>query len=60
MHFIRKKRDPYRDLIFIINIGGRGIKIKKNKALSARGLNKPRNNKTAVYVPGGGEGGDNI
>ena len=31
MHFIRKKRDPHKDLVFIVNIGGRGIKVKKIK-----------------------------
>ena len=60
MHFIRKKRDLYKDLIFIVNIEGRRVKIKKNKALSTRGLNKPKNNVAAVCVPGSGEGRDNI
>ena len=31
MHFIRKKRDLYKNLTFIINIEGQGIKIKKIK-----------------------------
>ena len=31
MHFIRKKRDPYKNLAFIINIRGQGVKVKKIK-----------------------------
>ena len=31
MHFIRKKRDPYKDLVFIVNIESWEIEVKKIK-----------------------------
>ena len=31
MHFTRKKRDPYKDLAFTVNIKDWGIKVKKTK-----------------------------
>ena len=31
MHFMRKKRDPHRNLAFMINIRGWGIEVKKIK-----------------------------
>ena len=60
MYFTRKKRDSHKDLAFIVNIGGQGVKIKKYKALSAKDLNKSKNNKAVVCVPGSGEGKNNI
>ena len=60
MHFIRKKRNLYRDLASTINIKDRGVKIKKNKALSARNLSKLKNNIIVVCVSSGREGKNSV
>ena len=60
MYFIRKKKDSHRDLAFTVNIEGRGMRIKKNKALSARDLNKPKNNIAVAYIPSGKEEKDSV
>ena len=57
---MRKKKDLYRDLAFMVNIKDQRVKIKKNKTLSVRGLSKSKNNIIIVYVFGGGEEKDNI
>ena len=51
MHFMRRKRDPCKNLIFIVNIGGAEVKVKKDKALSARYINRSKNNIIATRVP---------
>ena len=40
MYFIRRKRDPQKNLIFTVNIKGAEVEVKKNKALSARHINR--------------------
>ena len=55
IHFTRRKRDSGKNLLFIVNIGGLKVEVKKSKAKNVRGISKPKNNIKEIYISGGKE-----